>query len=146
MIQNLLKNFFFFSRYSDIYKCSKGGHCQITLKTRKNCQFCRFQACEKAGMKRSWVLADGDPTKNKNKTGSTPNASLSPNSLSTNSSTVSSTTSLMPSSSQLTSSNASVCSLLSTKDEDKIRHCIEEMEMIKQQTEDLNPQVKTYIN
>ena len=55
-------------RYSDIYKCSKGGHCQITLKTRKNCQFCRFQACEKAGMKRSWVLADGDPTKNKNKT------------------------------------------------------------------------------
>lgn len=48
--------YFEFFRYSDIYKCTKGGHCQITLKTRKNCQFCRFQACEKAGMKRSWVL------------------------------------------------------------------------------------------
>ena len=51
---------FIYFRYSDIYKCTKGGHCQITLKTRKNCQFCRFQACEKAGMKRSWVLADGE--------------------------------------------------------------------------------------
>jgi len=147
------------SKYSDIYKCSKGGHCAITLKTRKNCQFCRFQACEKAGMKRSWVLADGDPTKTKNKSGSggggspTGTNALSPNSSSNshNSSTVSSTTSFMPASSgtlssglatsSSTSSNASVCSILSTKDENKIRHCIEKMEMIKQQTEDLNPQV-----
>ena len=48
------------SRYSDVYTCSKVQNCVITLKTRKNCQFCRFRLCEKAGMKRSWVLADSD--------------------------------------------------------------------------------------
>jgi hypothetical protein len=48
------------SKYSDVYTCSKVQNCAITLKTRKNCQYCRFHLCEKAGMKRSWVLADGD--------------------------------------------------------------------------------------
>ena len=43
-----------------MYTCSKVQNCVITLKTRKNCQFCRFRLCEKAGMKRSWVLADSD--------------------------------------------------------------------------------------
>lgn len=52
-----------FFRYSDVYTCSKTGNCPITLKTRKNCQYCRFQLCERAGMKRSWVLADGDRKK-----------------------------------------------------------------------------------
>ncbi|TRY73543.1 hypothetical protein TCAL_03366 [Tigriopus californicus] len=51
------------SKYSDVYTCSKTGSCPITLKTRKNCQYCRFQLCERAGMKRSWVLADGDRKK-----------------------------------------------------------------------------------
>ena len=43
-----------------MYTCSKLQNCVITLKTRKNCQYCRFKLCEKAGMKRSWVLADSD--------------------------------------------------------------------------------------
>ena len=93
----------------------------ITLKTRKNCQFCRFQACEKAGMKRSWVLADGEVKSKKSS-----NPALSPSS-----SLVSSTTSSMP----------SFFSSLSTEDENKIRDCIDKMQMVKQQTEDLNPQV-----
>ena len=92
----------------------------ITLKTRKNCQFCRFQACEKAGMKRSWVLADGEVKSKKAGAG----APVSPSS-----SMVSSTTSIISSS-------------LSTEDETKIRDCIEKMQMVKQQTEDLNPQVR----
>ena len=122
-------------RYSDIYKCTKGGRCQITLKTRKNCQFCRFQACEKAGMKRSWVLADGEVKSKKV-------ASSSVGGCVPSSNKVTSTTNLsaiMPSSS---SSNTNImCSILSPQDEGKIRNCIEKMQLIKQQTEDLNPQV-----
>ena len=114
-----------FFRYSDIYKCSKGGNCVISLKTRKNCQFCRFAACEKAGMKRSWVLADGESNKCKKNMSNVP---TSPN-------LVTSTTSMMP------NSSSTMCSVLSSKDESKIRDCIQKMEMIKQQTEDLNPQV-----
>jgi len=34
-----------------------------------------------------------------------------------------------------------MCSILSPQDEGKIRNCIEKMQLIKQQTEDLNPQV-----
>ena len=129
----------FYYRYSDIYKCTKGGRCQITLKTRKNCQFCRFQACENAGMKRSWVLADGEVKSKKvaggcvpssNKVTSTTNLSLAAN---------------MPSSSS--SNTNTMCSILSPQDEGKIRNCIEKMQLIKQQTEDLNPQVSTtFIN
>lgn len=111
------------SKYSDIYKCSKGGNCSITLKTRKNCQFCRFQACEKAGMKRSWVLADGESNKAKKASPASPNSSA-----------VTSTTSLMP---PLTP----MCSALTARDQNKIRDCIDKMQMIKQQTEDLNPRV-----
>ena len=94
----------------------------ITLKTRKNCQFCRFQACEKAGMKRSWVLADGEVKSKKATSGAA--APVSPSS-----SMVSSTTSVISSS-------------LSAEDETKIRDCIGKMQMVKQQTEDLNPQVR----
>ena len=42
------------------YSCRKGGKCIITLKTRKNCQKCRFDACLAAGMKTSWVLTDDE--------------------------------------------------------------------------------------
>jgi len=119
------------SKYSDIYKCTKGGRCQITLKTRKNCQFCRFQACEKAGMKRSWVLADGEVKSKKVASGGCVPSS--------NKVTSTTNPSAMPSSS---SSNTNImCSILSPQDEGKIRKCIEKMQLIKQQTEDLNPQV-----
>ena len=97
----------------------------ITLKTRKNCQFCRFQACEKAGMKRSWVLADGEVKSKKS----------SPASPSSSSSMVSSTTPAMP----------TMPPSLSAADETKIRDCIEKMQMVKQQTEDLNPQVSNKV-
>ena len=30
----------------------------MTLKTRKNCQYCRYKLCELAGMKTSWVLTE----------------------------------------------------------------------------------------
>lgn len=30
----------------------------MTLKTRKNCQYCRYRLCEMAGMKTSWVLTE----------------------------------------------------------------------------------------
>ena len=40
------------------YICRKGGNCMINLKTRKNCQKCRFDKCLNAGMKSSWVLSE----------------------------------------------------------------------------------------
>jgi hypothetical protein len=40
------------------YNCRKGGHCVITLKSRKNCQKCRLDKCTSAGMKSSWVLSE----------------------------------------------------------------------------------------
>ena len=30
----------------------------MNLKTRKNCQFCRYKLCEAAGMKTTWVLTE----------------------------------------------------------------------------------------
>jgi len=46
------------SGYNATYYCVKEGECEITLKTRKNCQFCRYKLCEMAGMKTSWVLTE----------------------------------------------------------------------------------------
>lgn len=40
------------------YICRKGGSCVINLKTRKNCQKCRFDKCQDCGMKSSWVLSE----------------------------------------------------------------------------------------
>jgi len=40
------------------YICRKGGNCVINLKTRKNCQKCRFDKCLDVGMKSSWVLSE----------------------------------------------------------------------------------------
>ena len=32
--------------------------CEVNLKTRKNCQSCRYKLCEAAGMKTTWVLTE----------------------------------------------------------------------------------------
>ncbi len=40
------------------YFCMAEGDCKISASTRKNCQYCRYQACLRAGMKSSWVLSD----------------------------------------------------------------------------------------
>ena len=46
-------------RYNETFKCTKGREdCQISLMTRKNCQFCRYQKCLLAGMRPSWILSD----------------------------------------------------------------------------------------
>merc|ERR1719210_1387325 len=46
------------SGYNATYYCVKEGACEVTLKTRKNCQYCRYMLCENAGMKTSWVLTE----------------------------------------------------------------------------------------
>lgn len=47
------------SRYNETFKCTKGqSDCEISLITRKNCQYCRYQSCIKAGMRPSWILSD----------------------------------------------------------------------------------------
>ena len=47
------------ARYNETFKCTKGvGDCEISLITRKNCQFCRYQRCIGAGMRPSWILSD----------------------------------------------------------------------------------------
>ena len=82
-------------------------------------------------MKRSWVLADGEVKSKKVASGGCVPSS--------NKVTSTTNPSAMPSSS---SSNTNImCSILSPQDEGKIRKCIEKMQLIKQQTEDLNPQV-----
>lgn len=40
------------------YTCRKSGQCDISLKTRKNCQKCRYDRCLAVGMKPSWVLSE----------------------------------------------------------------------------------------
>jgi len=46
------------SGYNATYFCVKEGDCEVNLKTRKNCQFCRYKLCEAAGMKTTWVLTE----------------------------------------------------------------------------------------
>merc|ERR1719462_923368 len=48
------------SGYNATYFCVKDGNCEVTLKTRKNCQYCRYKLCEAAGMKTTWVLTDAE--------------------------------------------------------------------------------------
>lgn len=43
---------------SDAYKCRKEGNCDITMKSRKSCQKCRFDKCLMIGMKSTWVLSE----------------------------------------------------------------------------------------
>jgi len=40
------------------YACRRNKTCEINLKTRKNCQYCRYQKCILVGMKPTWVLSD----------------------------------------------------------------------------------------
>merc|ERR1719422_1723357 len=42
------------------YVCRRSRNCEINLRTRKNCQFCRYAKCISAGMKPSWVLSEGE--------------------------------------------------------------------------------------
>ena len=45
------------------YVCTQQKNCEINLKTRKNCQFCRYNACLDAGMKSQWVLNEEEKIK-----------------------------------------------------------------------------------
>jgi len=40
------------------YVCRRSKSCEINLKTRKNCQFCRYMRCIAVGMKPTWVLSE----------------------------------------------------------------------------------------
>lgn len=40
------------------YVCRRSKNCEINLKTRKNCQFCRYMRCIAVGMKPTWVLSE----------------------------------------------------------------------------------------
>merc|ERR550517_1359376 len=51
------------SGYNNSYSCVRDGNCAVTLKTRKNCQFCRYQLCLKSGMKTTWVLSEEERIK-----------------------------------------------------------------------------------
>jgi len=42
------------------YQCRRAKACSITLKTRRNCQWCRYQRCLAVGMKPSWVLSSDE--------------------------------------------------------------------------------------
>ena len=90
-------------------------------------------------MKRSWVLADGEV---KTKKVATSAGGCVPSSNKVTSTTNPSSANMPSSSSSITNT---MCSILSPQDEGKIRNCIEKMQLIKQQTEDLNPQVELHL-
>ena len=46
------------SGYNATYCCVREGNCVVSLKTRKNCQFCRYKLCLACGMKTTWVLTE----------------------------------------------------------------------------------------
>jgi len=46
------------NRTAATYACRRNQSCEINLKTRKNCQFCRYQKCILVGMKPTWVLSE----------------------------------------------------------------------------------------
>jgi len=39
------------------YVCRRNKDCSVNLKTRRNCQYCRYECCLAVGMKPSWVLS-----------------------------------------------------------------------------------------
>ena len=48
------------SEYYNSYFCLREGTCEMDTKSRKKCQFCRYQACLSAGMKTTWVRNEID--------------------------------------------------------------------------------------
>ena len=55
------RSFFRRSSQNNLYRgylCNKSQACLIDPNSRKNCQYCRFQACLRSGMKITWVLSD----------------------------------------------------------------------------------------
>ena len=63
------------TNYHLAYFCVKEKQCDIYLRARKACQYCRYQACLAAGMKTTWVLNEEEKKKflegrKKNKKGS----------------------------------------------------------------------------
>jgi len=45
--------------FNERFSCSRGkGSCEVTLMTRKKCQFCRYQGCIAAGMRPGWILSE----------------------------------------------------------------------------------------
>jgi hypothetical protein len=55
------------SKYYEIFFCIKSEKCEINLKTRRSCQFCRFKKCLVAGMRTAWVLPEGERNRRFNK-------------------------------------------------------------------------------
>lgn len=53
---------------SDQYQCTFGLNCEISVKTRKQCQYCRFQKCLDIGMKPTWVMTEDEKKEKKDKT------------------------------------------------------------------------------
>lgn len=50
-----------------VYKCNRGGNCEMTRKQRNRCQFCRLKKCLIVGMNRKAIREDGMPGgRNKN--------------------------------------------------------------------------------
>ena len=52
---------------ADQYQCTFGQNCTITVKTRKQCQYCRFKKCLDIGMKPTWVMTDEEKAEKKEK-------------------------------------------------------------------------------
>ena len=51
------------TKYNLAYFCVKDKKCDIYLRARKACQYCRYQACLAAGMKTTWVLNEEEKEK-----------------------------------------------------------------------------------
>lgn len=51
------------SGYNTSYCCVKDGDCVVNQRTRKNCQYCRYQRCLNVGMKTTWVLSEEERKK-----------------------------------------------------------------------------------
>jgi len=48
------------NKTASTYVCRRSKTCEINLRTRKNCQYCRYGKCIGAGMKPSWVLSEDE--------------------------------------------------------------------------------------
>ena len=47
------------------YKCAKTNSCEINSQTRKQCQACRMEKCQQAGMKATWVMTEEEKREKK---------------------------------------------------------------------------------